>query len=45
MITVQLLLALSAFVVTIASAVGRAPLWVAVLLISLALLLQVIPLR
>ncbi len=45
MVTVLLLLAVAAFVVTIASAIGRAPLWVAVLLLSLALLLQVLPLK
>jgi hypothetical protein len=45
MFTVALLLALAAFVVTIAAAMNRAPLWVAVLLLSVALLLQSIPLR
>lgn len=35
------LLVLGAFVVTLASAIGRAPLWVAVILITLVLLLQV----
>lgn len=43
-ITVILLLALAAFLVTIASAIGKAPLWVAVLLLSLIVLLQVLPL-
>lgn len=45
MITVLFLLALAAFVVTIASAMGKSPLWPAVLLLSLALLLQTIPIR
>lgn len=44
MLTVFLLLALSAFVVTIASAMGRAPLWVAVLILTLMELLRAIPL-
>ena len=35
MLTVFLLLALAAFAVTIASAVGKAPLWVAVLILTL----------
>jgi len=45
MLTIALLLALAAFIATIASALGRAPLWVAVLLLSLLALLQVVPLR
>jgi len=45
MLTVALLLALAAFVVTIAAAMNRAPLWPAVLLLAIALLLQSIPLR
>jgi len=45
MFTVALLLALAAFVVTIAAAMNRAPLWPAVLLLDIALLLQSIPLR
>jgi hypothetical protein len=44
-LTLLLLLALAAFVVTIASALGRAPLWVAVLLLTVALLVQSIPVR
>lgn len=44
MLTVFLLLALAAFVVTIASAIGRAPLWVAVLILSVIELLRAIPL-
>jgi hypothetical protein len=38
-------LALAAFVVAIASALGKAPLWVAVLLLCLIALLQAIPVR
>jgi hypothetical protein len=45
MLTVALLLALAAFVSVIASAMNRVPLWIAVLLLSVALLLQSIPLR
>jgi hypothetical protein len=45
MFTVALLLALAAFVITIAAAMNRAPLWPAVLLLTIALLLQSIPLR
>lgn len=45
MLTVTFLLVLAAFVVTIASAMGRAPLWVAVLLLVLVELLRVVPLR
>jgi len=45
MLTIQFLLAISAFIATIASALGKAPLYVAVLLLSLLALLAVIPLR
>lgn len=45
MITVLLILAIAAFLVAVASAVGRAPLWVAVILISIYLLLQNLPLK
>jgi len=38
-----LLLVLTAFVVTILSAIGKAPLWVAVLLLVLVHLLAVLP--
>lgn len=41
--TVTLILAFSAFVVTIAAAAGRAPLWVAVLLLTLIELLRDLP--
>ena len=43
--TIVLLLGLGAFIVTIAAALNRAPLWVAVLLLSIAALLQSVPLR
>ncbi len=45
MIAITLLLVLAAFVVTIASAIGKAPLWIAVLLVVLVLLLQSLPVR
>lgn len=45
MLTIALLLVLAAFVVTIASAMGKAPLWVAVLLLVLLELLRVMPVR
>ena len=41
--TVTLILALAAFVATVASAMGRAPLWVAVLLLTLIELLRDLP--
>lgn len=44
MFSILALLALVAFVVTILSAIGKAPLWVAVLLLTLIELLQVLPL-
>jgi len=43
MITVTLLLVLAAFVVVIANAMNRAPLWVGVLLLVVAHLLQFFP--
>lgn len=43
MITITLLLVLTAFFVTIASALGKAPLWIAVLLVVLVQLLGVVP--
>ncbi len=45
MLTVTFLLVLIAFALVIASAVGRCPLWIPVLLLSLVELLRVIPLR
>jgi hypothetical protein len=40
MITLTLLLSLTAFIVTILAAMNKAPLWVAVLLICVALLVR-----
>lgn len=40
MITVFLLLAIAAFVVTILSSLGKAPLWVAVMLLCVIALIQ-----
>jgi len=45
MLTMALLLALAAFVITLAHALGKAPLWVAVLLLAIAALLTSIPIR
>jgi hypothetical protein len=39
-----LLVALAAFIVTIANALGRAPLWIAVLLLTICELLRALPL-
>lgn len=44
MITVFVLLAIAAFIVALASAIGKAPLWVAVILLCLIELLRVLPL-
>ena len=44
MLTVTLVLALSAFVVTILAAINRCPLWVAVMILCVLHLLQSIPL-
>lgn len=44
MITVILLLVIAAFIVTIANAIGKAPLWVAVLLLVVVHLLTSLPL-
>lgn len=43
MLTVTMLLALAAFVVTVGAAMGRAPLWVAVLLLVVLHLLTALP--
>lgn len=43
MLTVTLLLVLAAFVCTIASALGRCPLWIAVLLLCVVHLLAILP--
>jgi hypothetical protein len=44
MLTVIALLVIAAFFVTIVSAVGKAPLWVAVLLLCVVELLRILPL-
>ncbi len=44
MLTVFLVIALAAFIVTILSALGKAPLWVAVLLLCIIELLRAMPL-
>ena len=43
MITVTLLLVVAAFLCTIVAALGRCPLWVPMLLITVAMLLGVLP--
>lgn len=43
MLTVTLLLVLAAFVCTIASAMGKCPLWVAVLILVVVHLLAILP--
>lgn len=45
MLSIMLLIGVAAFVVTIASAMGKAPLWPAVLLLTIAVLLQSMPIR
>jgi len=45
MLTVAVLLALVAFLLAIAAAVGKAPLWVSVIILCLIELLRVIPVR
>jgi hypothetical protein len=44
MLTVLIILVLAAFVVTVAAAAGKAPLWVAVLLLCIIELLRTLPL-
>ena len=44
-LTVSALLVLAAFVVTIAAALGKAPLWVAVLLLVVLHLVVLVPIR
>jgi hypothetical protein len=44
MLTVRVLLALASFIVTIVAALGRAPLWVAVLVLTVIELLRALPL-
>lgn len=43
MITVMLLLAIAAFICCVASALGKAPLWVAVLFLCVIALLHSVP--
>lgn len=43
MMTVTLLVVVGAFVVTLLAAIGKAPLWVAVLLLTIAHLLNLLP--
>jgi len=45
MLTVMFILVLGALIVAIASAMGKAPLWVAVILLAIAMALQVLPVR
>jgi hypothetical protein len=45
LLTLSVFLALAAFIVTIAAAMGRAPLWVGVLLLSVLALVQALPAR
>ncbi len=45
MITVVFLLVLAAFICTIASAIGKCPLWVSVLLLCVVELVRAVPLR
>lgn len=45
MISIMFLLALTAFVLTVAAATNHAPLWTAVLVLCLLELLRVVPLR
>jgi hypothetical protein len=43
LLNIGLVLALAAFLVTIASAMGKAPLWVAVLLLTVLALVKALP--
>jgi len=45
MLTVMIVLVLAAFIVTIASAVGKAPLWVSVIILCLIELIRILPLK
>jgi hypothetical protein len=45
MLTISLLLVLAAFVIVIAAAMGKAPLWPAVLLLMVVHLLSLVPVR
>ena len=44
MFTVMIILVIAAFVVTVLSAIGKAPLWIAVLILTIVELLRVLPL-
>lgn len=44
MLTIFAILAIAALLITIASAIGKAPLWVAVVLLSIIECLRVLPL-
>ncbi len=45
MLTVTCLLGLAAFIMTLVSAIGKVPLWVPVLVLSICELLRCIPIR
>lgn len=45
MLTVMFILIIGALVAAIASAMNKAPLWVAVVLLAIAMALQVLPVR
>jgi hypothetical protein len=45
MLTVAILILVSAFIITILSSLGKAPLWISVLLVIILLMLQSLPLR
>jgi len=45
MLTISLILVLAALIVAILSAMGKAPLWVAVIVLSIAALLPLLPLK
>ena len=44
-LTIPVLLLVAAFIVTIVAGIGRAPLWVAVLLLVVVELLRIVPAR
>jgi hypothetical protein len=43
MLTVRIVVLLAAFVVSVAAGIGKAPLWIAVVLLAIAQLLDVLP--
>lgn len=45
MLTLIFVLVLTAFIITIASAMGKAPLWIAVFLLVLVELIRVLPVK